>query len=92
MKLLTKVIREWPKLTWVAELRQGCETVSARHGPCVEVGEDYCVEAVWAGEFGAADFDRTDLVFGTGVRLRDEGVVFVASGTTTDLLWYCQDA
>ncbi len=91
MRLAPKLIADWPKLAWVATMRPGEEMVTVRHGPCVEAGEGWCVEAVWAGDFAKGDFDRTDLVFGTGVRLRDEGVVFVSSGTTTDRLWYCQD-
>jgi len=90
MKLETKLIAGWPKLAWVAEIPPGGERLVVHHGPCVETGEGWCVEAVWAGDFSGGDFDRTDLVFGTGVRLRDQGAVFVASGTTTDRLWYCR--
>jgi hypothetical protein len=73
-------------------LTKGCETIEVLHGPMVETAQDWCVEAVWAGEFAAGDFDRTDLVFGTGVRCRGGKVVFVSSGTTDDRLWYCHHA
>ena len=36
------------------------------------------------------DFDQTDLIFGTGVRCREDHVVFVTSGTLMDRLWYYQ--
>ena len=54
----------------------------------VETSDDWIVEAVWAGEFHNGDFDRTDLVFGTGIRIRDDVVDFVTSGTTFEQLWY----
>jgi len=81
-------IPAWPKLAWAARLRPGVNTVEVYHGPCVEADRQRCVEAVWAGDYGQADFDRTDLVFGTGLRCREEKVVLVSSGTTLDRLWY----
>ena len=52
----------------------------------VETGPNWCVEAVWAGPFEAADFDRTDLMFGTGIRARGDHLMFVNSGTAVDRL------
>ena len=86
--LTTKLLPAWPKLAWVAELRQGDPAVRMFHGPCVETAEDWCAEAVWAGDFAAGDFDRTDLVFGSGIRIRDGHVMFVSSGTVFDRLVY----
>jgi hypothetical protein len=57
----------------------------------VEVRPDWIVEAVWAGDFQQGDFDRTDLVFGSGIRVRGEQVVFVSAGSTVDRLWYTRD-
>ena len=57
-------------------------------GPMVEVQDTWCAEAVWAGDFAAGDFDRTDLIFGSGIRLRDGKAVFVSSGTVFDRLWH----
>lgn len=90
MHLEYKVLRDWPKLAWVAVLCDGADLVTTLCGPKVEVGPEYVVEAVWAGSFEKGDFDRTDLVFGSGVRLRDDHVVFVSSGTTVDRLAYCR--
>lgn len=80
-------IDSWPKLAWVARIRSDLPTVLVFHGPMVEVRDDWCVEAVWAGAFEDGDFDRTDLIFGSGVRIRDGKVVFVSSGTVFDRLW-----
>ena len=92
MRLISHPIDSWPKLAWVARLTPDTDTVVVYHGPRVEVGDEWAVEAVWAGNFAAGDFDRTDLVFGTGVRCRDDRVVFVSSGTVLDRLCYAQQA
>ena len=70
-------IESWPKLAWVARLPLCAKRVDVFHGPMVEVGSDWCVEAVWAGEFEDGDFDRTDLVFGSGVRRRPPALGWV---------------
>ena len=88
MKLTNNMIAGWPKLAWVAVCSNNPAGVAVYHGPLVEATQDRCVEAVWAGDFAKGDFDRTDLVFGTGVRLRGDDVVFVSSGTTLDRLWH----
>jgi hypothetical protein len=92
MELRSKEVSDWPKLTWVATCSEGSREIQVFHGPCVETHPEWCVEAVWAGTFKNGDFDLTDLVFGTGIRIRQEQVVFVSSGTTLDRLWYCRDA
>lgn len=90
MRLETLLIPGWPKLAWVATAQQGADVVRVRHGPMVEVASDWIVEAVWAGDFAVGDFDRTELVFGTGVRVRGDAVVFVNSGMAVDRLWCCR--
>ena len=52
----------------------------------MEVCDTWFCEAVWDGDYEAGDFDLTDLVFGSGGRLRDERAIFVSSGTTVDRL------
>ena len=88
MKLDPKPVPAWPKLAWVAKLRPGADKITVYHGPCVETSRDWCVEAVWAGKYEQADFDQTDLVFGSGLRCRESGVLLVSSGTPLDRLWY----
>ncbi len=43
-------------------------------------------EGIWNAPYADGDLDRTDLVFGSGVRVRGDTVVFVSSGTTVDRL------
>ena len=81
---------DWPALAWIARCERSDPTITVRHGPQVETREDWLCEAVWDGEFEAGDFDRTDLVFGSGIRLRDEGVVFVPAGATVDRLQFLE--
>jgi hypothetical protein len=90
MKLVLTRLPRWPKLAWVAASREGSGEILVRCGPMVEVREDWIAEAVWDGEFEKGDFDQTDLVFGTGIRLRGNSAVFVSSGTTFDRLLYCR--
>ncbi len=80
---------QWPKLTWVCVL--ACSTNSARlfHGPLVEVSDNWAVEAVWDGDFAQGGFDKTDLVFGSGVRKRGSKLCFVTAATGIDRLWHC---
>jgi len=89
MKLNPIIISDWPKLAWVAEFGAIGKHVNVYHGAMLEIAEDWCVEAVWAGDFASGDFDQTDLVFGTGVRCRGNRIVFVTAGTAMDRLWYC---
>ena len=90
MKLLARPVPKWPKLAWTAIITPGSDQIIVYHGPMVEASDQWVVEAVWAGAFEPGDFDGTDMVFGTGVRCRDDRVIFVSSGTAMDRLWYIQ--
>jgi hypothetical protein len=48
---------------------------------------------VWDGDFLAGDFDLTDIVAGSGGRVRSDRLMFVSSGSTVDRLHHhrCQD-
>jgi hypothetical protein len=76
----------WPPLAWLATCTPGVQAVDVEHGPRVECRPEWFAEAVWDGDFESGAFDRTDIVAGTGGRIRGDHVVFVASGTTVDRL------
>lgn len=76
----------WPQLAWLAEVREDDPVVRVRHGRAVETNAEWFCEGVWDGAFEAGDFDATDLVFGSGGRLRQGKVIFVSSGSTVDRL------
>ncbi len=64
--------------------------VLVRHGTGVETRPQWFAEAVWAGEFDDGDFDQTDIVFGSGARLRDGRATFVSSASTVDRLQWLE--
>jgi hypothetical protein len=84
MKLTFIACPEWPPLAWLAKCSES--EVAVTHGSQVEISADWFAEAVWAGPFGAGEIDHTDLIFGSGGRLREGCVVFVSSGSTLDRL------
>ena len=86
MRFSFEAMPNWPPLAWEASCRPGSREILVRHGERVEIGDDWFCEAAWAGEFGQGDFDRTDIVAGTGGRIRDGRVTFVSSGSTVDRL------
>jgi hypothetical protein len=77
---------QWPPLAWLARCHAGSSTIAVFHGPRVETTDDWFAEAVWAGDYEGGGFDQTDIVAGSGARLRDDTVVFVSSGSTVDRL------
>lgn len=86
MKCKFLMVPEWPSLGWLACCRRDDEIVSIFHGNRVETVDDWFCEAVWAGPYKDGDFDRTDIVSGSGGRIRGNSVVFVSSGSTVDRL------
>ena len=88
MNLVFRRVADWPKLAWLASCGFGNDKVTVYHGPCVETRDDWCVEGVWAGEFEAGDFDRTDIMCGTGVRVRGNEAIFVPPGNVLNRLWH----
>jgi hypothetical protein len=86
VRLRTTPVPEWPRLAWIAICERGADEVTAFVGSGVEVTDDWLCEGIWDGPYTAGDLDRTDVVFGSGVRLRGDTVVFVSSGTTVDRL------
>lgn len=89
IRLKPQLVADWPKLAWVARLPSGADELEVLHGPMVEVADDWIAEAVWAGDFAKGAFDQTDLVFGSGLRIRADRATFVSAGTAMDRLWHC---
>lgn len=83
---------DWPCQAWVATFEHGHPEIRVFHGRRVEVREHWFCEAAWAGNFAEGDFDHTDIVAGTGCRLRDGRAIFVPPGTLVDRLhWLKED-
>src|SRR3954469_6526077 len=85
-----QLAESWPALAWLARCDRQSDVVDVIHGARVEVTRHWFCEAVWDRPFAAGDFDQTDLVFGSGARLRDGSVTFVSAGSTVDRLQYLQ--
>jgi hypothetical protein len=76
---------DWPMLAWLARC-EASAPVQIFHGNGIEVTFDWFCEAVWAGDYASGDFDCTDIVAGSGGRLRSNAVIFVSAGSTVDRL------
>lgn len=76
----------WPALAWLARCHPGADVVDVMHGPRVEITPEWFSEAVWDGPYEEGSFDQTDVVFGSGGRVRDGVITFVSSGATVDRL------
>jgi hypothetical protein len=90
MKLRYVLEDHWPRLAWLAQVHEGEPLATVRHGQSVETRDDWFCEAVWDGRFEHGDLDRTDIVAGSGGRLRPEGLMLVSSGSTVDRLQWCR--
>ena len=80
------LVPQWPPLAWLARCRNREMKVAVFHGSQVETADEWFCEAVWTGDYETGGFDETDIVAGSGARLRDTKVVFVSSGSTVDRL------
>ncbi len=81
MRFEFRLVEGWPPLAWLARCPIGGDVIEVRHGSRVEIRAEWFCEAIWPG-----DFDRTDLVFGSGARIRDGETTFVSAGSTIDRL------
>jgi len=86
MRLDYQVMEHWPPLAWLAT----CEgtRVHVRHGRDVEVRDHWFGEVAWDGPFDDAAFDQTDIVAGSGGRVRGDEIVFAPAGSTLDRLQF----
>ncbi len=79
-----RAVAAWPPLAWLARCSRDESEIEVYHGGGVDTAPDWFCEAVWAGRYDAGDFDRTDVVFGSGGRSRDGRATFVSSSSTVD--------
>jgi hypothetical protein len=84
MRFLYRLEPDWPVLAWLAECH--ADFVLVRHGRNVESRPQWFCEAVWDGPFDDGGFDATDIVAGSGGRLRGDSTTFVPAGSTLDRL------
>ncbi|MDQ3259424.1 MAG: hypothetical protein M3Q00_01340, partial [Pseudomonadota bacterium] len=82
----------WPPLAWLACCESGIPKVRVYHGTNVETTESFFCEAVWAGDYALGDIDETDIIAGSGGRLRAGEITFVSPGATVDRLQFLRNA
>ena len=86
MKLVYKTMSNWPPLAWLAECPLNQNTAYVYHGEKVEIQENWFCEATWDEDFEKGNFDKTDIVVGSGARVRNNKLIFVSSCSNLDRL------
>jgi hypothetical protein len=82
----------WPPGAWLARCIHNSDVVQLTHGRNVEVTPEWFGEAVWAGPYAEGAFDQTDVVFGSGGRIRERAITFVSPASALDRLHSMQQA
>jgi len=77
------------RLGWLARVPLSSGEVEVHHGDLVETREQWFVEGCWDGSLEQGGFDQSNSFFGSGIRLRSDEVIAVASRATVDNLFYC---
>lgn len=86
MQFVFKGVPNWPYLAWLARCETSSSSVTVFHGTRVEITDEWFCEAAWAGDYASGGFDETDIVAGSGARVRGKTIVFVSSGSIHDRL------
>jgi len=82
-------IEALPKLAWIASHYLTSDKLTVYHGSAVEHGKEWIVEGVWDDDFHLADFHRSEIFFGSGIRIDGETIFFVPSKALVDRIIYC---
>lgn len=93
-KLTITVDPSLPRLGWYAHYDVAKDACVVETGPLVErdAGGRWVVAGLWSGDFAAGDFHRREHLFGSGLRLDDDGLHVVPASTTVDRCVYGRDA
>ena len=92
LRLYYQLQSHWPPGAWIASSVRNSQEVVVHHGTAVTVHGDWFGELVWDGEYEKAEFDQTDLVYGSGGKCCEKGLKFVSSANTMDRLHYLKSA
>ena len=76
----------WPPLAWLAQCIRGSQTILVLHGRDVVVNDEFFFEGSWAGDFSAGNFDKLEILAGSGGRCRASEVIFTSPSSTVDRL------
>lgn len=78
-----------PPLAWCARISKDKSEIQVWHGTWVETWEDGFSEGAWDSPFHARGFDEAVSFSGTGARVRDGQLLFVAATNMRDRLYTC---
>jgi hypothetical protein len=95
MKLEVRRDDQLPKLAWFATINAEAGQCEVEVGPSVEVDPSpspaWVVAGMWTGPFSAGRFHREEYLFGSGLRLDDDGVHVVPASSTVERCVYARD-
>ena len=83
-----RATRAFPKLAWVTIIDEKQTLITVYHGKYVECRSDWFIEGIWDRPFEDGNFHETDMVFGTGMKVTDEKIIFISSSSMADRLYY----
>ena len=66
-----------PLLAWLAVIPKNSKTVKVLCGEKVERRDSFFTAGVWDGDFEKAGFDCSEVFYGTGAKLTEDGICFI---------------
>jgi hypothetical protein len=89
-ELNTRLLPDLPCLAWIAYAPLSGGTIKVQHGKFVELFEDSIVEGCWDGAFSENNFHNCENLFGSGIKITEDGVFFCSSLAMVDRLIYAR--
>lgn len=90
MSINYEKIEEIPKLGWLATVSSSGDIIVV-HGSSIERQPEWMVEGIWDADFKEGMFHHSENFFGSGIRIFENEIYFVASSSFLDRLIYCVD-
>ena len=75
MRLERHEVAALPRLAWALRVVRGDPTARLWHGSWVETSPDSFVEGAWDAPFETGEFDRSEVLAGSGARLVHDGLL-----------------
>jgi hypothetical protein len=85
------LLKDLPKLAWLARVDRVSGIVSVIHGSCIECRDEWMVEGVWDNDFEQGNFHQSENFFGSGIRIDSDNIYITPSSAPIDRLLYCED-
>jgi hypothetical protein len=82
--------KAFPRLGWLSIVDKVGDQINIVHGTSVECHTDWMVEGVWDDDFEKGTFHRSENFFGSGIRVENDRIYFVASSSRADRIFFCE--